>query len=298
MTNPIIEMRGVSKRYKARFKSPLLAVDNVSFSVAQGESFGFIGKNGAGKSTTIKILTGALRMDAGQARLNGYELDNPLARKGVGYVPESPSLFDYLTPMEVLEMSARFHGLKGNIKQECRHWLERFDLAHVAKKTIRGFSKGMAQRTALAQALVIKPSLLILDEPLSGLDPIGRKDVVDILLEYRKSGGTIFFSSHVLHDVERLADRFGLIHNGQLRLVSEPGDLASEQDRFVIRSLGEAPVLGMTSDVGGRWYIEVPSSEVWQTLKRIEGAGHRLIEAKPALSLETAFLNFVSKTDQ
>lgn len=154
----------------------------------------------------------------------------PEARRGLGFVPENPSLQDFLTPYEILLMGLRLHGLRlGDERKHCMHWLERLDLAAVADSRLRGFSKGMLQRTALAHALAIKPRLLILDEPLSGLDPVGRKDVVDILDEYRRQGGTLFFSSHVLHDVERIADRFGLIHQGQLLTIRSPQELAADQ---------------------------------------------------------------------
>jgi ABC-2 type transport system ATP-binding protein len=173
-------------------------------------------------------------------------------------------------------------------------WLERFGLGEVANKVVRGFSKGMAQRTALAHAMAVEPRLLILDEPLSGLDPIGRREVVDILSEYRQQGGTIFLTSHVLHDVERLADRFGLIHKGELRAVRTPGELVGEDERVLVRSAGAAAVLdGMLAEPGGRWVIEVSRTGLWETLRALESAGHSLLEIKPTLSLETAFLNVV-----
>jgi ABC-2 type transport system ATP-binding protein len=187
------------------------------------------------------------------------------------------------------------HGCKPvNPRAHCLHWLERFGLADAANKVVRGFSKGMAQRTALAHAMAVEPRLLILDEPLSGLDPIGRRDVVDILSEYRSKGGTIFLTSHVLHDVERLADRFGLIHKGELRAVRAPGELAGKDDLVLIRSQGAAAVLpGMVAEPAGRWVVEVPRTMLWETLRAIDGAGHALIEIKPTLSLETAFMHVV-----
>jgi ABC-2 type transport system ATP-binding protein len=173
-------------------------------------------------------------------------------------------------------------------------WLERFGLADVANKVVRGFSKGMAQRTALAHALAVEPRLLILDEPLSGLDPIGRREVVDILAAYRQQGGSIFLTSHVLHDVERLADRFGLIHKGELRAVRSPGELVGEDERVLVRTEGPAVTLeGLQSEPGGRWTIEVPRPALWDTLRRLEAAGHTLVEVKPTLSLEAAFLHVV-----
>jgi ABC-2 type transport system ATP-binding protein len=171
-------------------------------------------------------------------------------------------------------------------------WLERFSLGEAANKVVRGFSKGMAQRTALAHAMVVEPRLLILDEPLSGLDPIGRRDVVEILSEYHRQGGTIFLTSHVLHDVERLADRFGMIHKGELKTIQSPNELVGDQELVTVRSVGEGQVAGMTAESGGRWFVEVRRSALWSTLQEIDKAGHTLIEVKPTLTLESAFLRY------
>lgn len=290
-----IDIQTLGKTYPRSWRSaPFEALKGITLSVAEGEVFGFIGPNGAGKSTTIKILTGAMRASTGQARLFGVDVANPDARRGLGYVPENPSLPDYLTPLEILGMSLRLHQVAvPDIRQHCMLWLDRFGLGAVAGKTVKGFSKGMAQRTALANAMVIAPRLLILDEPLSGLDPIGRRDVVDILSEYCRGGGTLFFTSHVLHDVERLAHRYGLIHQGRLTAVRSPAELAGAEEIVTIRSLGVASVAGMREEAPGRWFIEVPRTEAWETLRRIEAAGHALIEARPVLSLESAFMRVV-----
>ena len=291
-----IDIHDLRKTYPRRWASPPFeALKGVSLMVAEGEVFGFIGPNGAGKSTLIKILTGVMRATAGTAQLFGVAVDNSAARTGLGYVPENPSLPDYLTPLEILGMGLRLHKRQvANQKAHCMHWLERFGLGEVANKTVRGFSKGMAQRTALAHALAVQPRLLILDEPLSGLDPIGRRDVVDILANYRQQGGTIFLTSHVLHDVERLADRFGLIHKGELRAVRSPAELAGEDDRVLVRSQGNAAALpDMQAEPGGCWVVEVPRTALWPTLHAIEAAGHAVIEVKPTLSLETAFMHVV-----
>lgn len=295
----VIELAGLGKTYRDKRYRKVEALRDINLAVQQGEAFGFIGPNGAGKSTTIKILTGTIRASSGSARMLGKPVDDYRARQGLGYVPENSYLYDYLTPLEVLIMGAHLQKLKvDNLQKHCMHWLERFGIAHVANRRIRSFSKGMAQRTALAHALVVQPKLLILDEPLSGLDPIGRKEVVDILLDYRRQGGTIFFSSHVLHDVERLADRFGLIHQGTLRTVQQPQDLAGGEGRVVVRSTGSAAVAGMHADTGDRWYIETDNGKLWPLLREIEAAGHRLIEIKPSMTLEQAFLQYVGADNQ
>lgn len=290
-----IDIHDLRKTYPRRWASPPFeALKGVSLAVAEGEVFGFIGPNGAGKSTLIKILTGVMRPTAGKAALFGFDVLDSAARSGLGYVPENPSLPDYLTPLEILGMGLTLHQRKvADKKAHCLNWLARFGLAEVANKTVRGFSKGMAQRTALAHALAVQPRLLILDEPLSGLDPIGRREVVDILAEYRQQGGTIFLTSHVLHDVERLADRFGLINKGELRAVRSPAELAGEDDRVLVRSQGAVALADMQAEPGGRWVVEVPRTALWPTLHALEAAGHAVIEVKPTLSLETAFMHVV-----
>lgn len=291
-----ISIQSLRKTYPRNWAAPPFeALKGISLSIEPGEVFGFIGQNGAGKSTAIKVLIGAIRATSGSASLFGVDVGDPVARKGLGYVPENPNLPDYLTPMEVLGMGLAMNRCNvSDPRKHSMHWLDRFGLADAANKVIKGFSKGMAQRTVLAHAMVAKPRLLILDEPLSGLDPIGRRDVVDILSEYRQQGGTIFLTSHVLHDVERLADRFGLIHKGELKAVRSPSELVSDDERVLVRTRGTDPVVsGMASESGGRWVVEVSRLQLWPLLESINAAGHTLLEIRPALSLEAAFLEVV-----
>jgi ABC-2 type transport system ATP-binding protein len=297
MTLPAIAIEGLEKRYRKGWRSsPVAALAGVSLTVEAGEAFGFIGANGAGKTTTIKILMGLIQATKGSACIFGTSVSLPSARLGLGYVPENPYLYDYLTPQEVLLMSMRLHRVKVNAPDaHCLAWLERLGLAHVASKTIRSFSKGMTQRVAIAQALCIRPRLLILDEPLSGLDPIGRRDVVDLLSEYKRGGGALFLTSHVLHDVERLADRFGLIHEGVLRAVRSPAELAGDQEMLIVRSFGQQPLAGMREDFAGRWIGEVSRAELWGRLDALHKAGHVLLEVRPSLSLEVAFMRAVGQ---
>lgn len=281
------------------YKKGKNALKNINLEVNESESFGFIGPNGAGKSTTIRIIMGLTKSTSGIATIWGKSVTSPESRRHVAFVPESPYLYDYLTPIEMLEMGCSLHKTEASdIKKHCMDWLDRFGIADVAKKPIRQFSKGMTQRTALAHALAVRPRLLILDEPLSGLDPIGRKDVVDVLLDFRKSGGAIFFSSHVLHDVERLADNFGLIHNGTLLTVKQPSDLLGKDALTIIRSHGEKTLEGMKNGIGNEHHTEVLQSEVWPTLNRLQAAGHTVIEVKQKLSLETAFFEYINKENE
>ena len=292
-----INVENLSKTYPRSWRSaPVTAVDGISLSIAEGEAFGFIGPNGAGKSTTIKILTGVLRATAGRAELFGHDVALPIARAGLGYVPENPAVYDFLTPIEILTMGMRLHCVTvDGMRRHCMFWLDRFGLSAVANKPVRGFSKGMTQRVALAHALAIKPRLLVLDEPLSGLDPVGRKDVVDILGEYRQNGGTLFFSSHVLHDVEAIADRFGLIHRGKLLTIRSPQEIVADQaDRYVLRYRSNTQVGVAHSVRAGLHMLEVDAHELPQAIAKIQADGAVLQDVRPKVSLETVFFRTIS----
>ena len=290
-----IELNGVCKTFTQK-RVAIEALRDVSLIVEEGEVFGFVGPNGAGKSTTIKLILNIISDYQGEAKLFGHDARDAAARKRVGYVPEVVALYEQLSPLEILRTGLDMHHLRpANAEAVCMQWLERFSVGHVAKRPIRNLSKGTAQRVALAHAMVVSPRLLILDEPLSGLDPIGRKDVVDILAEYQRDGGTVFLTSHVLHDVERLANRFGLIHRGELKTIQSPNELVGDDELVTVRSSGTATVTGMTAENGGRWFAEVRRSVLWQMLHDLEKAGHVLIEIKPSLTLESAFLRYLDR---
>ena len=294
----VVTIDNLQKTYRGSwFRPPVRAVQGISFEIQHGDAFGFIGPNGAGKSTTIKILIGAMSASAGRVEINGVAVNNPEARRGMGYVPESPYLSDCLTPLEVLLMGVRLHRIQvGDAKGHCMNWLDRFALAGVANRQIRTFSKGMTQRTALAHALAINPKFLVLDEPLSGLDPVGRRDVVDILAEYSREGGTLLFTSHVLHDVERVATRFGLIHMGCMTAVRSMSELVGGDDTVLVRSMGGRPVMAMREEFSGHWLAEVPRRDVWALLEAIRAANHELIEIQPRLTVENAFMGAIGES--
>lgn len=295
-----LEIVNLEKVYaKGVLRQQVRAVAEISLTVAQGEAFGFVGPNGAGKSSTIRMLMGLAQPTAGLARLFGVDAMIPEARVGVGYVPENPCLYDYLSPLESLEMCLRLHRVRvDSVRDRALEWIDRIGLGKVARSPVRSFSKGMTQRVALAQAMCISPRLLILDEPLSGLDPIGRREVVDLLAEYKAQGGTLFFTSHVLHDVERLADRFGLIHEGKLRSVRSPAELVGGEDLVVVRTKGATPLEGGRTESAGQWTMEVPRHDLWACLGRVRDNGHVLIEVRPSLSLESAFMQVVGRGDE
>lgn len=280
----------VEKTYLLGFGRKKAALQPISLEVAAGEAFGFVGANGAGKSTTIKILMGLLKPTFGTAQIFGVDVGVPTARRGVGYVPESPIIPDHLTPYEVLQLGCVLHDVKkADLKAHCLNWLERFGLAEVAGQPLRKFSKGMQQRTALAHALAIEPRLLILDEPMSGLDPAGRKLVLEVLDEYKKTGGTLFFSSHVLYDVERLADRYGLIEGGRLVRVDYLRNILEEENAFLITYLGTRLDEAHRAFGGGRWQATVGNAQLWDFMRQMQEAGNRLVELKPSRSLDEWF---------
>lgn len=229
----------------------------------------------------------------------GQPVGQPVARKGMAYVPENPCLYDYLSPLEVLQMGIAMHQVRvDDTRKHCMQWLERFGIAHVANKRIRTFSKGMTQRTALAHALAVRPRLLILDEPLSGLDPLGRRDVVDILEEYTREGGALFFSSHVLHDVERLADRFGLIHQGEMQTICSVAEMMDRSASLMLMTRGNSAVAGLDLFPirQGVWRMSVESSQLWDVLQILKAAGHSLVEARPEANLEKMLLELTKST--
>jgi ABC-2 type transport system ATP-binding protein len=214
----LIRVTGLRKEFRqGLFMRRVVAVKGVSFEVESGEIFGFLGPNGAGKTTTIKMLTGLISATAGQATLFGDAVPSPRALARVGFLPENPYVYPYLSPTEFVELCARLSGLSGRAaRARTRQVLNQVGVLYAADRPVRRLSKGMLQRTGLAAALVSDPELLILDEPMSGLDPVGRKEVRDLILDERKNGRTIFFSTHILSDVEAMCDRVAILRRGEV----------------------------------------------------------------------------------
>lgn len=213
-----ISIHHLNKTYKNTFgikSSP--AIEALNLSVSKGESFGFLGPNGAGKSTVIKMMMDFIRCDSGVITINGVDVTSPAARKDIGFLSENPSFYDHLSAEEILQFGGRIAGMnEGVLLTRIEALLERMLLSHARRKPLRTYSKGMVQRTGLALAMIHDPALCILDEPMSGLDPMGRKLVTDVILDMRRAGKTIFFSSHILSDVEKLCDRVGVLNKGKL----------------------------------------------------------------------------------
>jgi ABC-2 type transport system ATP-binding protein len=202
------------------------AVQGISFEVARGDIFGFLGPNGAGKTTTIKVLTGLISATGGSASLFGRTVPDPRVMGRVGFMPENPYIYPFLTSREFVEMCGRLSGVgRRAVRDRSRRVLSLVGMLYAADRPVRKLSKGMLQRTALASALVGDPELLILDEPMSGLDPVGRKEVKDLIVEERRNGRTIFFSTHILSDVETLCDRVAILNRGKVVVSGTLADL-------------------------------------------------------------------------
>jgi ABC-2 type transport system ATP-binding protein len=202
------------------------AVRGISLAVEGGEIFGFLGPNGAGKTTTIKMLMGLIFPTSGTATLLGQPAGDRRAKARVGYLPENPYFYDYLSVQELLDMVGRLYGVDRVERQRrARRLIDRVGLGHAGRRPLRAYSKGMLQRAGLAQALMGDPDLVVLDEPMSGLDPLGRKEVRDLIFELRDQGKTVFFCTHILADASRLCDRVAIIVRGKLRDVGPLGEL-------------------------------------------------------------------------
>ena len=211
-----LEVESLKKCFRVGFfRKRVRAVENLSFHVDQGEIFGLLGPNGAVKTTSIKVIMGLMRPTAGSVRIFGRDSRRPDTRAVVGYLPENPYFHEYLTPRELLNFHGRLAGLsRKEIARRRDLLIEEVGLMDAIKRPLRKFSKGMLQRIGLAQALLAKPKLLVLDEPMSGLDPIGRNQVANLMVDLNQKGTTIIFSSHILSDVERLCSRVVILNKG------------------------------------------------------------------------------------
>jgi len=211
-------INNLSKVYKAKKGKEVKALSGLDLTIHKGEVFGFLGPNGAGKSTTIKTIMGLLKPTDGEVFVEGISIKDPASRKNIGYLPENPSFFDFLTAREYLVFIAKSFQMPDEmIAKRVTETLDRLELTDAADRSIRGYSKGMVQRLGLAQAILHDPELYILDEPMSGLDPLGRALVKDLIMEMKRQGKTVFFSTHITADVEAVCDRVGVIVKGELR---------------------------------------------------------------------------------
>ncbi|GFO66740.1 ABC transporter ATP-binding protein [Geomonas limicola] len=284
-----IEIAGLSKTYTGKKWTRVDALKNLSLEVAQGEIFGFLGPNGAGKSTTIKTLLGLIRPSSGSARLMGEDIGTAAARKHVGYLPENPAFYDYLNAEEYLLFVGRSFGMpEGLLGQRCAEVLQRLQLWDARKRPMRSYSKGMVQRVGIAQVLIHDPEVYILDEPMSGLDPVGRALVKEIMTELKQRGKCVFFSTHIVSDVESVCDRVGIITKGELRSVER------------VEAVLERGVVGYQltlKDREGSRELYVPREQLTTTVGELAVQGVEITLLEPRRkSLEDFFLEIVTGT--
>lgn len=245
-----IQTFSLEKSYSVGFwrKRPKSALRPLTLTVEEGEVFGYLGPNGAGKTTTLKLLMGLIFPTAGSAKLLGMDIDDPRARAQIGFQPEHPYFYDYLTAHELLNYYAQLSGVpSGDRPRRVQAVLERVGLRQVSPKLqLRKFSKGMLQRVGIAQAIIHDPKAVFLDEPMSGLDPIGRREVRDLIQSLKEEGKTVFFSTHILSDAETLCDRVAVLHQGQLRGIGVVADLLNRvSGRVEVLWRGPSKIAGL-----------------------------------------------------
>jgi ABC-2 type transport system ATP-binding protein len=239
----VLSVEKLAKTFRKPFTGRKVeAVRGVSFEVRRGDIFGFLGPNGAGKTTTLKMLTGLIAMTSGKATILGQPVPSPEAMGNVGFLPENPYVYPYLTPREFVSLCGRLNGMGGPLlRKKVEEVIERVGMGYAIDRRVQALSKGMLQRTGLAAALVHSPELLVLDEPMSGLDPVGRKEVRDLIVEEAKAGRTVFFSSHILSDVEMLCDRVCILSKGEVVASGAIRDLVGEKARRTEVALVDVP---------------------------------------------------------
>jgi ABC-2 type transport system ATP-binding protein len=299
---PAIEVEGLRKVYRS-----LVAVDDVSFVMYRGEAFGFLGPNGAGKSTVVKILTGLVAPTKGTVRVLGQPVSNLEMRRRIGYLPELPTFHRWLRAREFLAFHGRLYGMRGALlEKRCHEVLELVGLAGRENQKLGTFSKGMLQRIGLAQAILNRPDLVLLDELVSGLDPVGQRDMRDLLRQLKSEGMSIFLNSHQLADVEALCDRVAIINEGRILKVGAPQSLFDEAPVFEVRVnpvnkellhlLGSiALAVRQDADDPCLLYIEVQHEEqAAEIAEVIHACGSRLYELAPHhRALEQLFLRTI-----
>ena len=303
----VVEVLDLIKDYRPGFGLRRKRVlHGVSFSVQRGEIYGFVGPNGAGKTTTLKALMGLIRPSGGQARILGCDVSENDFREHIGFLPENPYFYGYLTAREILDFYARLSGLDGESRrQRVPELLEWVGLAEASESRLRTFSKGMLQRVGIAQALVHNPEVVFLDEPMSGLDPIGRKEIRDVILRLKSEGKTVFMNTHILSDVETICDRVAIIVAGQIRYEGRIEDFLHEDDlmsdvvlSYLPPELGdvlEADFGARVRGVGGCVELRVREKQVSEVLRLGLEAGAEVVSVTPhRVSLEKIFLEAVS----
>jgi ABC-2 type transport system ATP-binding protein len=303
-----LQTEALSKKFAVGFWGrSVTAVEHLDLEVHTGEIFGFLGPNGAGKTTTLKMLMGLIYPTSGKAWMLGRKVGDVAMKHQVGFLPESPYFYDYLTAEEFLRFYGQLFGLGGQLLSErITHLLNRVGMADARSLQLRKFSKGMLQRIGIAQALINDPQLVILDEPMSGLDPVGRKEIRDLILHLKEQGKTVFFSSHILHDAEVLCDRVGILLKGRLVALGKVSELigadSTQSIELVVEGLdqgGAEQVRKIAESVisqGERLLAVLQSQDqVNQVLELIRAQKGALISVTPQkTSLEDLFIKEVA----
>lgn len=303
---PAIEISGLKKSYRTGFfrKTEKWALKNLTLAVEEGEVFGCLGPNGAGKTTTLKLLMGLIFPTAGCAKIMGHDIADPVVKSMIGFLPEQPYFYDHLTPNELLGYYGRLSGIPSTEqKKRTADVLARVGMADSADVQLRKFSKGMLQRVGIAQAIVHDPKIVFLDEPMSGLDPVGRHEVRELMQDLRDEGKTVFFSTHILSDAEALCDRVAVLHQGELRGVGVVSELtAKTTGRYEILWDGAnaSPAIealgGSTRASGDSVSAVVDESKLYAALDAVRAAKARLISVSPVRgTLEQYFLEHIEK---
>src|SRR6266704_1360988 len=296
-----IEILGLEKTYMVGFwrKRPKRVLLPLHLTVQEGEIFGFLGPNGAGKTTTLKMLMGLVFPTAGIARILGHEWTDPEIKAQIGFLPEQPYFYDYLTAHELLDYYGQLSGVPAkDRKHRIEEVLQRVGLADIKGVQLRKFSKGMLQRAGIAQAILHNPKLVFFDEPMSGLDPLGRREVRDLMEQLKHEGKTVFFSTHILSDAEALCDRVAIVHQGELRGVGAVADLTSSVHGKVELVWQGSSVPGSLKALGAECHVTGDTvraviSEARQNdaLEAVRREGLRLISLTPVrMSLEDYFV--------
>jgi ABC-2 type transport system ATP-binding protein len=296
-----IEIQGLSKDYAVGFWKKQLrpALKPLNLAIKAGETFGFLGPNGAGKTTTLKLLMGIIFPTSGSARILGQDFHDPEIKQKIGFLPEQPYFYDYLSAPELLDYYARLSGVPATMrKQRIGELLGRVGLSDVGNKQLRKFSKGMLQRVGIAQAIIHDPEVVFLDEPMSGLDPAGRREVRELIQGLKDEGKTVFFSTHILSDAEALCDRVGIIYKGELRGVGVVNDfrssVAEKTEVIWLGARAMAAVSGLMTDAhitGDTVRATVQSANLDRALEALRGQRAQLISVTPIhRTLEDYFL--------
>lgn len=283
----VLSLEQLVKTFRVGFQRKRVeAVKGLSFKVRRGEVFGFLGPNGAGKTTTIKMCMDLIRPTSGGAKLFGKLPGDLDARKRIGYLPEHPYFYDSLRPDELLDFFGKLYGIpRAERRRRAEELIELVGLGGAKDRVLRKYSKGMVQRFGIAQALISDPELVVLDEPLTGLDPIGRKEIKEIIVQLRKQGKTLFFSSHILSDVELLCDRIAIIQNGRLLYEGPTSELLKRGKRTVeviAMGAGQEVVAALRSAgknvevLGERLKIQCVEADSSEIVKALVEAGARL----------------------